>query len=290
MAFSLSHTIASSANKNTACTYMFDTFLPTVGWNTSAHPSASSTKRSFNRSFTNAYTGNTVTNYFWVDWSPFGANINVSEDATYTSTPGDLGTDTTNTLSYGMDDAAYSGDDYKFWTNSAGSGASMVTRGKYILWLDLVGLGDIFAFEDTGWNGSVDNNATHWWPWNHNYSGLINTNAPQQAGTSGNEYMLSSSLQGQSYASSPNDCVFKGFDMVYTSGTTSPSQDNRGLAAHFSGDEVVLHYPGSGSSNNNSLNSPSVLVQYGSNYYLRLAGNMNNVSPMVNMGTSEPTF
>lgn len=286
MTWSLSNTITyvNSSTDNTALQYLFDTFLPTVGWSSSAHPSASATKRSLTRSYTNQLTGNTLTNYHWTDFASSNTYI-MYEDATYTSVPGDLGTDGTNSITHTYSNAAYSTLDWKFWTSSEKSSASLVTRGKYAIWFD-PGVTDVFAYEDTGWNGSTDTGSTHFYPYNYVYSYFPQGNAPT-AGLSISEYFVVPIHEGTSEHQPSVDSIIKGFDYGYS---TTTDHATHGVAYRITGNDIVLHVPGGGNVSNKNIGGVGLVIQVGSDYYFRLGSNMANVTPMLYMGTSEPNF
>ena len=288
MAFSLFNTLPSSTGFSAANAYMLDTFLPTVGWTTGAHPDATGSKRVANRSYTNQYTGNTLTNYFWLDWS-VSPGVYWYEDSTYTTVPGDLGTNNNSILDLQTNAASYSANDWKFWTSSVRSSASLVTRGKYVLFCDF-GVTDVFAYEDPAWTGASDTKATCFYPYNHNLNGALRyCNAPVYAGTSTVEGYLIPNHEGNSIGTQPGvDSIIKGWDMSY--GGAGAATRSHGIAYRVTGDEIVLHVPGGGAADNTALTSTGVVVQNGSDYYFRLSSNMAGIAPMLNMGTSEPDF
>lgn len=285
MAFSLSHTIAGTTATSTALAYMFDTFIPNYGWTTSAHPNGNSVYRSLSRSYTNQLTGNTLTNYHWVRWTSAN-NYQMYEDATYTTVPGDLGTNTVGNTTNIYENSSFTGKDWKFWTSSERSIASLVTRGKYVIWFD-PGVTDVFAYEDTAWNGSIDRGTTHFFPYNYNYGHFIHLNAPAQNNTSYNQYQLLPVHEGTPYYQPSVDSIIKGFDYAYSSDVNSV---HYGTAYRITGNDMVLHVPGSGNQNNKGIGGAGVVVQVGSDYYFRLTGGMNQTAPMLYMGTSEPDF
>lgn len=287
MTWSLSNTITyvDASTNTTAMQYLIDTFLPTVGWSTSAHPSGSSTKRSLNRAYTNQLTGNTLTNYHWIDIVS-SVTFYSYEDATYTTVPGDLGTNTTNRVDCTYENGAYTGLDWKFWTSSERSSASLVTRGKYVIWFD-PGATDVFAYEDTSWNGSAHTGSTHFYPFNYSHSVLYFGNAPVTTPTNTIEFYLIPTHEGTQYHQPSVDSIIKGFDYSYTATT---SEITSGPAYRITGNDIVLHVPGAGGINNKNIGGAGVVVQVGSDYYFRLTGGMNNVAPMLYMGTSEPDF
>ena len=102
MTWSLSHTIAYSTNadNHSAMVYLYDTALAALStWTVSAHPDASAFKRSGTRTTTTLLGGTSYSEYFWFNWLSTSPTIMyINEDATYTTTPGDLGTDTTNQI------------------------------------------------------------------------------------------------------------------------------------------------------------------------------------------------
>ena len=288
MAFSLVNTLPASSSRNDVFTYLLDTFLPTVGWTTASHPDTSSTKRVANRSYTNQLTGSTLTNYFWVNWTSSTNYAAWHKDSSYTTVPGDAGNNTTNRLDFVYSDTPYSSNNLKFWTNSAKPNASLVTRGKYIIWCDF-GVTDVFAYDDNGWTGAGNSNATTFFPFNYSFGALKFATAPSFDGNSTLESWLIPNHEGQSIATPAGvDSIIKGWDMTY--GNNSINDRISGIAYRLSGDEIVLHVPANGADNNHTQFSPGVVVQNGSDYYLRFSSDMTQVSPMLNMGTSEPDF
>lgn len=290
MTWSLSNTITyvDTSTNATALAYLFDTFLPSYGWTTSSHPTSSSTKRSLFRSYTNQLTGNTLTNYHWVDFAN-SSTFTLYEDATYTSVPGDLGTDNTNVVVYTYNGGTFSTLDWKFWTSSEKANASMVTRGKYIIWFDF-GVTDVFAYEDTNWNGSTDTGSTHFFPYHYSLDSPIFSNAPQLSGTNTSEGALRPSHRGTSFATPNVDSIIKGWELSYSDGVNNADLITLGVAQRITGNDIVLHVPGNGIQDNYFFTGPGVVVQAGSDYYFRFGSNISNVSPMVYMGTSEPDF
>lgn len=284
MAFSLSHTIAGTTATSTALAYMFDTFIPNYGWTTSAHPNGSSNYRSLSRSYTNLLTGNTITNYHWTTFSHQWYYL-MYEDATYTTVPGDLGTDNSSTVTSYYEATAYSGLDWKFWTSSEKSKASLVTRGKFVVWFD-PGVTDVFAYEDPGWTGAADSGTTHFFPWNYSHSSFMMANAPSNSGSHSAEYFIQPNHEGGSYQPAV-DSIIKGFDYSYTTQTGLLSG---GPAYRITGNDIVLHVPAAGGQSNKDIGGAGVVVQVGSDYYFRFSATMTQVAPMLYMGTSEPDF
>ena len=137
MAFSLAHTIAqdNTSDATRAATaidmyeYFFDTFLPARGCTTTVK---NSTSRGVIWNVTDLRTNTNWPMYNWFSWGTSGTyTLTQYEDATYTSTPGDLMTDTTNSLvtTSVTGNALYATSDYKFWTSSEDSTLYIVTQG-----------------------------------------------------------------------------------------------------------------------------------------------------------------
>lgn len=290
MTWSLNHTITyvDASTNTSAFQYLFDTFLPTVGWTTSAHPSASATKRSGYRTYTNLLTGNTLTNYHWAEYASSLYWI-WREDSTYTSVPGDLGTSGITSYSFRVNQSPYNLLDYKFWTSSERSSASMVTRGKYVMFLDL-GVTDVYAYEDTSWTGVADTGSTFFFPINYWLGDPTYANAPYGAGSNSINAYLVVSHKGTSLMQPSTDSIIKGFDYYYTG--TNTTNKASGAAYRITGNDIVLHVPAGGSGNNAQIGGQNVgsVIQVGSDYYYRLSSNMNNIVPMLYMGTTEPDF
>ena len=115
-----------------ALKYFFDTFLPTKGWTVGFRngEDTSSDYRVYQRDFTDTFTGNPDKHYLWINMQS-----GQYEDATYTTTPGDKGTDTTNSQSF----AWYSTSEelslhsFKFWESTENPKAFLVTRWDSVL-------------------------------------------------------------------------------------------------------------------------------------------------------------
>ena len=59
--------------------------------------------------------------------------INMYEDATYTTTPGDLMTDTSNLYSWTVNDVTTQNSSWKFWTSTEDTSLFMVTRANMLI-------------------------------------------------------------------------------------------------------------------------------------------------------------
>lgn len=197
MAFSLAHTQSVDSTSDTtrwadcrtALFYLFDTFLPARGWttNTSAGTSGS-VKRGLGWPLTDWRNSDTLTNHYsWTSISTaYQTSLTVYEDATYTTTPGDLMTDTTNSYSWLVNDATTQNSSWKFWTSTEDTSLFMVTRANQLI----------------TWGGNFELGV--WYP-NSNYTvanttdtyrtqyafpspGLYYTNQPFGTNTASNEF------------------------------------------------------------------------------------------------------
>ena len=115
-----------------ALKYFFDTFLPTKGWTVGFRngEDTSSNFRVYQRDFTDTFTGNSDKHYLWINMQ--SAQY---EDATYTTTPGDKGTDTTNSQSFAWYSTSeeLSQHSFKFWESTENPKAFLVTRWDSVL-------------------------------------------------------------------------------------------------------------------------------------------------------------
>jgi hypothetical protein len=167
MSWQLSNTVtySSGADIHTAMVYLFDTALSGLtNWTVSAHPDASAFKRSVKRTTANLYGGANVDNYFYVSWGSTTSpgSLTFYEDATYTTTPGDLGTDITNAFASALTNGMTS-ESIKFWTSTVNSNALLVTRGKSVLFWE-PGFSAATYRVDTAWDGSTDSGTSHYFP------------------------------------------------------------------------------------------------------------------------------
>lgn len=151
MAWSLSHTMPGGGSLNiTAQEYLFDTILAGMpGHTISAHPSGG-TRRLWKREVTTSVVTNAVfPEYMWV--IIYDDELRVYADKTYTTVPGDKGSDSASFISSNID--AFDSFDWKFWTSDLNPNAVLVTRGKYMVFADVAApLG--YHVEDGVWDGS----------------------------------------------------------------------------------------------------------------------------------------
>lgn len=292
MTWTNTHTIpwVNNATVHDALVYLFDTYLAGKSMFTvSAHPDASAFKRSYEVTYNNIFTGTTAKNYFWTDWVTTSGTSSwtIYKDNTYTTIPGDLGTSTQNSLSYGtlyLDPNLA----FRFWTSDLDSNACLVTRGKRIFFY-WPGNQDYFIFEDSSWTGSGDNLTSHIFPVGRGNTTMTMAGAPISSTTTTSEYQLAIYPQRNSSVTNgfrPDTLLFKSPSLNY-SGTTnldSASFPCTTMAA----DQAVLH-TASTVNPNFVIGSADglVLLLNGTEYWYTAAS--TTYQPLCfYMGTSEP--
>ena len=168
MAFVLQNTLAvtTPAEFHTALVYFWDTLVAGgTRYTVSAHPDASSFKRSYKYTFSeNSFNpGNAHNVYAWVNWtsatpSNSGTLFTHYIDDTYTSLPGDLGTHTTHPFTFAYEATGFFGGNTKFWRSDIDSNAFLWTYGTKILAVSF-GYDTVFGVTDTQWeNGTSGGN------------------------------------------------------------------------------------------------------------------------------------
>jgi|DEB0MinimDraft_6_1074348.scaffolds.fasta_scaffold03002_4 hypothetical protein len=278
------------AENNTAMEYLFDTYLPSRGWTTGAHPDGSSFKRVFSYGATDSLQGGTWRSYFWANWTSATASTSCSiyEDATYTASPGDLATDTTNSRSIQYNDSSYSfyGANWRFWTSDQVANATLVTRNKKVIWYH-PGF-DTAAFVQAGtWNGTDDNPNTCIWPMNTD-GAMYSTNSPISTGVSGSTYVLAPQpWYNNQYQGLMPEIFFTNFGMNYN------SSFDYGPAFFINQSDVRYHVPAALNSSSrtaygSAFNLNGVLLLANSRYWIRSQADMNQPSLIFDFGTSEP--
>ena len=301
MAWSTVYTQAwsSRADNHTFMAYFLDTHLNgKLGWTVSAHPSADTYKRSIELALPSPWAGGSnVSNYWYVSWSATPIYWSWYEDATYTSVPGDLGTDTTNGI--GNNSPISDDGDWRIWESSTDTEAILVTKGKrvYFYW---PGSSEWFARPDLNWDGTSDNKGSVIGPYlAQSYPQLVSLNHPNSSGTSSLEYIMT------------NDVGVETVDFSGLGG--GPYWIIPGVGWLYSGQSTIL-YPGAKtmialprtgadtawfmSDTNSSVNrglcvSPSapwtVLFESNSStYYLLGTSDLNRQCLALNMGSTEP--
>ena len=301
MTWSLTHTITqsapSSADMHTAFVYLFDTALSALPhYTVSAHPSASTPKRSFTRTTPNLLNNSVdFTEYFWCDWVNTSApsSLSVYEDATYTTTPGDLGTDVTNLVSSNTS-SGFTSESVKFWSSDQNAKALLVTRGKSILFWE-PGFSGAYFHDDSAWDGSTDGLRTVIFPGLRS-TYLYEANRPSNnSGGSSQEYTWRPGLSltaGSGFRDSARidmNCPF-----IRTGNTNGSATTGAGLLASGVGNDVGFYRPLSAAQSDAVFQSSSVqgsLWLVDGRYYLAPYNQGTSYAQMLfDFGTSEPDF
>lgn len=308
MAWSTVYTQAysTSADNHTFLTYFFDTYLSgKSGWTTGSHPSGSSTKRVASLTLPSPWeNGANATCYYWIDWiSPTSSSYwTWYEDATYTTTPGDLGTDTTN--GWTSNGASWSSNtgDWRIWESSTDSNAIMLTKGRkvYFYW---PGSSEWMVRVDSNWDGSTDNRSTHIGPYiGQSPSGLAHANYPLGSGTSGTKYVLVPDLGNNttSFSSMPGGPYwFLGgvawlfSDAASGTSTVYPDDDSSPALPRTGADTAWFYYDGNTQTSRNFIANAAdewaVLLETNTNKYWMIGNSdVNKQCLAFDMGATEP--
>jgi len=201
MTWTVEHTIpyvddgTATDQETAALKYFFDTWLPSKGWTSGFRDGEDETSRYriFQRNFTDLFTGQPDKHYLWVDI----IGRNQYEDATYTTVPGDKGTDNTNIVSFIWHDDGqeYSSHSYKFWGSTENPNAFIVTRWNNVLSWDLGNDWPTYRPKDSISTGpSIDRwDSCIWLPMNSTSgtnTALQQTNLPNSTNTSNTEAQM----------------------------------------------------------------------------------------------------
>ena len=126
----------------------FDTHLHGVtGWTVGSHPGGSSNSRILKYEYTDAHDSSTQAYYYW-----YGGGSSIYEDATYTSAPQDLASDTSTAVSMFT---SYLSHPWKVWTSSNDTDSIIMTYGKVLIFMWLKPA-SIFNPVKSNWDGSTD--------------------------------------------------------------------------------------------------------------------------------------
>lgn len=302
MTWSLVHTIADpnnaagtgTAEGHQAMQYLFDTLMPTKGFTVAAHPSALAYRRKFTYTFTNVLTGGTpYVQYYWADWSAVLANnLTWYEDATYTTTKGDLcNAGQAISVAWNSDSYSTAGKPFKFWTSDQNSNAFLVTKGfKTLIYWPGYSSAHIYG-DPTLWTAGTHNPVTALMPVGSN--GIFYCyNAPIQTGSSGQPiYIHPSMVSGYRGAASVGK-LFKNFDMICSNSAGGPDGYAVKMFALTDADVVlaVPPRPEYQRSFNTGTNLNGSFVKIGANYYLGMGNSMDYPHVLLDFGTSQPSF
>ena len=118
--------------------YLFRTFIPArTGCGTNLISETSSNKKfTIQLPMRDAFNNEaTEYNYFWIDWNytSITNTLTLREDSTYTTVPGDKGTDSTNSVAFNVysGSGALSSSDWKYWVSDQDDACWFVSRGDY---------------------------------------------------------------------------------------------------------------------------------------------------------------
>ena len=278
------------AANNTAMEYLFDTYLPSKGWFTGAHPDGSSFKRVFSYSATDSLQGGIWASYLWATWvnATTSTQCLIYEDATYTTAPGDLATSTQNRVDMDYNDTTYAfyGSNWRFWTSDEEPSATLVTRNKKVMWYH-PGFSSAAFVQAGTWDGTVDNPNTCIWPMLTN-GAISQTNAPTIAGTIGVRYAISPQpYYGSTYQNLMPEIFFTNFGMNYY------ISSDFGPAFFINQSDVRYQVPASLSVSSRSnygsgFTLNGILMLANGRYWIRTQSDTNYPSLIFDLGTTEP--
>lgn len=296
MSFSVVHTQAysSTADTTTFLGYFFDTYLDgKTHWTVSAHPSGDADKRSIQLSLPTPMQAANHISYLWVSYST--TYLYWYEDATYTSTPGDTGTDTTNVRSNNDSFTSRSGD-YRIWESSVDSNSWFVTKGKYV-YLAWPGCSESFGANDPNWDGSYDNKGTCIIPYVADTPYVMNVlNFPGGTGVdSGEDPLIPSVYYRGGEDIGLGASLIHGFSWVlgYDTGYPYPSSDATPILNAGSSDVLwYTDFTSTSDTNREFLDNQWSLMHdtTASKYYLIGTSDIGHQAIAFDMGSSEPSF
>jgi hypothetical protein len=303
MTWSVTNTIAytSDASNHTAMVYLFDTVLAgKTGWTIQAHPDNSAFKRRAKFTTTNKVTGANYTIYSWVSWgSTSPNNLTWYEDATYTTTPGDLATNTLNLISSTSSGLNWSisGEDWRFCTSNENPQSVLVLKGaKAVFYWPGITSG-VFWY-DNSWAAGTSNKGT----WISPFTGansLWVANAPMSVNTNSNEYVLmpdagwGPSATAGGYRIGGN-YIATNFNWLYTNSTGNATLSNNSHTAFANGghNDVGVWLPSSIRDNVDTRNafSPNagLTLQVGSSYWYSSYADLTYQGLVFNFGATDP--
>lgn len=299
MTWSVTNTIAytGAASNHTAMVYLFDTVLAgKTGWTIQAHPDSSAFKRRAKFTTTNKITGASYTMYSWVSWgSTSPTTMTWYEDATYTTTPGDLATSTNNSVPHG---ATWSldGQDWRFCTSSENSQSILVLKGSRLMFY-WPGISSGVFWHDATWTAGTSNKGTWVCPQLGSPS-IMATNAPMTTATSTSELSLcpdagwNPSAGASAYRIGGN-YIATNFNWLYTVTTTSVAPDISSQVAFANGGHADVGVWLPASLTNSSTRTPfatadGLTLQIGSNYWYNSVVDLGLQSVVFNFGATDP--
>lgn len=306
MTWTLTNTIADpntgsgGIETHNAFSYLVDTYLPSKGWTTGAHPDASAFKRIGSITTANNVYGTSVTMRYWFNWqsATVPTLFYTYPDLTYTTTPGDLGTYITNPVVTYANNASYQGAGlaWKFWTSDVDANATLVTRGKKVMWY-MPGLqsGIKMMYSDPAWTGADNCATTHVMPWT-NYGLPIMVRYPMYANTSTTNSYVRPNYGALNIYPTVTDYSMVNNLTWYTSGNATTYNNTESLPLYSTGADIYVlknNINNYNSTLHSGLTPADALVLSGSNYYFCTNTPANiptagNGAIAFDMGTSEP--
>lgn len=291
-----------TADSQTFLEYFFDTHLPTKnGWNISAHPSGLAYQRSVELSLPSPWlNGANASCYFWVNWATSSTPNGWVwyQDATYTSVPGDLGTDSTNSWTSSTAWPDFGGD-WRIWESSTDPEGVLVTKGRAVIFY-WPGPSVWSLRVDQNWDGTTDDVSSSYGPYiGQNYGNLMCGNYPTTTAGSSNEYSMTvdtgvgvrdySGMSGGPY------WLIAGVQWM-TSSTSAIPDSTATVAIPRTGADTAWFLPDANTVTARyictSSNTPWALLfeSNTSSYWLLGTSDLNKQALALNMGSSEPDF
>lgn len=303
MTWSVTNTITytGAASNHTAMVYLFDTVLAgKTGWTIQAHPDSSAFKRRAKFTTTNKVTGASYTMYSWVSWgSTSPTTMTWYEDATYTTAPGDLATNTTQGIGSGFSGLSWSvaGEDWKFCTSSENPQSVLVLKGAKVAFY-WPGITSGVFWHDATWTAGTSNKGTWVCPFIGSYS-LQACNAPLNISTDTSSYSL-----GPDAGWGPNatvtgyriggNYICTNFNWLYTRSPGAPALDSYSHVAFANGGhtDVGVWLPSSLINSSNVRATFSIVagltLQVGSNYWYSSFADLTYEGLVFNFGATDP--
>lgn len=303
MTWSVTNTITytGTASNHTAMVYLFDTVLAgKTGWTIQAHPDGSAFKRRAKFTTANKTTGTNYTIYSWVTWSSVTpSSVTWYEDATYTTTPGDLATSTNNFIDSSALNIGWTtaGESWRFCESSENSQSVLVLKGNKVVFY-WPGITSGVFWQDSTWIAGQSNKGTWVCPYIGTRS-LWAANSPLNTGTNANEYSLVPDA-GFSYNASAGgyrmggNCIATNFNWLYTTTQNGPTPDISSHVAFANGghNDVGVWLPATvgndGIARAPFSEIPGITLQVGSDYWFNAVANLSFQGLVFNFGAVDP--
>jgi len=296
MAYSLAHTIpwVDAGTRHDALVYLFDTALATRS-NTvvSPHPDSGSYKRSVKRTVNSWVTGTTHDMYYWVNWSNgTPTSCSIYRDATYTTTPGDLGTSTVLSISIDID-VSTSGGDFQFWTSDSSDGVLMTQNKTCLFWEP--GVSEGMFYPDPDWDGTASDRSSGYFPYTNHDLMMIGMGGYPIANTlSGTDFNMNILFNNAVAGGRPAGYaeIITAPPVSFSDQTTVYYPDSSDTFAFFLPQDAIYTYPNGAAGSNRlwgttSLSFAKVLFNSSnSRYYIT----WSTTGTGIDCGTTEPNL